>query len=70
MKQRFKKIVGILFIGLGLIALFTPLTPGSWLIFVGLELMGLRLLFQKKFLEYRKLVKTFLHSLWGKDAHQ
>lgn len=43
-----KKIVGILLILIGLLALFTPLTPGSWLAFVGLELIGIRLAFVEK----------------------
>lgn len=34
---------GFLLIVLGLMALVTPLTPGSWLVVVGLELMGFRL---------------------------
>jgi hypothetical protein len=54
MKEKFKKIwaenqkvrktVGALLILVGLAALVTPFTPGSWLIFVGLELFGLRFL--------------------------
>ncbi len=32
---------GIIAIILGVIALLTPLTPGSWLIFIGLELLGI-----------------------------
>ncbi len=43
-----KKIVGIVLIVVGIIALITPLTPGSWLIPVGLELIGIDLLFYKK----------------------
>lgn len=39
---------GIVCIALGLLALVTPLTPGSWLIFVGLELIGLELIAWKK----------------------
>lgn len=39
-----KKTAGVLLLILGIAALITPLTPGSWLIFVGLELLGLRLL--------------------------
>jgi len=35
---------------LGVLALLTPFTPGSWLILVGLEILGLRLLFQRKVL--------------------
>jgi len=33
---------------IGLIALITPFTPGSWLIFVGLELLGIRFLLWDK----------------------
>ncbi|MDR3642668.1 MAG: hypothetical protein P4L74_03530 [Candidatus Doudnabacteria bacterium] len=42
-KSPYKKIVGVVFIILGFLALVTPFTPGSWLIFVGLELVGLRI---------------------------
>jgi Ca2+-transporting ATPase len=38
-----KKIIAVLLIWIGLIALLTPLTPGAWLIFVGLELLGFRI---------------------------
>ncbi len=41
---KYKKILGILLILLGLAALLSPFTPGSWLVFVGLELLGVRLL--------------------------
>lgn len=43
-----KKIAGIICIILGVIALVTPITPGSWLIFVGLELLGFRLALWEK----------------------
>lgn len=43
-----KKILGVIFLLAGLFALLTPLTPGSGLIFVGLELLGIRLLFIEK----------------------
>ena len=43
-----KKITGILLIIIGLLALVTPFTPGSWLIFVGLEFIGIRILFWDK----------------------
>lgn len=39
----FKKAIGVLLVVIGLLALVTPLTPGSWLAFVGLELLGIRL---------------------------
>ena len=38
-----KRVLGIALIIVGLVALLTPLTPGSWLIIVGLEVMGIRL---------------------------
>jgi len=43
-KPKIKKIIGIFLILFGLAALFTPLTPGSWLVLIGLELLGLRIL--------------------------
>ena len=43
-----KRIIGIGLIMLGVLALLTPFTPGSWLIFVGLEFLGFRILFWDK----------------------
>ncbi len=40
-----KKIVGAILLAAGIFALLTPLTPGSGLIFVGLEFLGIRILF-------------------------
>jgi hypothetical protein len=37
-------VTGVLLLLLGLAALFTPFTPGSWLALVGLEFLGLRVL--------------------------
>lgn len=36
----------------GLFALLTPLTPGSWLALIGLELLGLRILLRDKLLAW------------------
>jgi len=44
MKQIVKKSIGIICIILGFLALITPLTPGSWLILIGLEVLGLQFL--------------------------
>lgn len=52
-----KKIVGVVLVLVGFLALITPLTPGSWLIFVGLEFLGIDLLFWdkiKKFFSRKK----------------
>lgn len=53
-----KKFIGVLLILLGLLALVTPLTPGSWLVFVGLEILGVRFLFWTKLKE----------KIFGKEA--
>lgn len=54
MKQITKKVVGVILIILGLAALLTPLTPGSWLIPIGLELLGLRILLQDRLLRWAR----------------
>jgi len=46
--QLVKKITGVLLIIAGLLILLTPLTPGSWIIFIGFELLGIRMTFWKK----------------------
>ncbi len=43
-----RKIIGVILMIVGLIALVTPLTPGSWLFLIGFELLGLRVLFFPK----------------------
>jgi len=50
MKTIIKKVLGVILIIVGLIALFTPLTPGSWLALIGLELLGIRQFVFRKFL--------------------
>jgi hypothetical protein len=49
MKKIIKKIIAIILIIIGLFALLTPLTPGSWLALIGLELIGARLLIERAF---------------------
>lgn len=38
-----KKFAGVLLIIIGFVALVTPFTPGAWLMFVGLTLLGITL---------------------------
>jgi uncharacterized protein YqgC (DUF456 family) len=56
-----RKILGALLILVGFAALVTPLTPGSWLIFVGAELLGIEIL-------NRARVMAFLRGLWPQHA--
>ena len=48
-RPKIKKIIGVILILIGLAAFFTSLTPGSWLAVIGLELLGIRILFLDKF---------------------
>lgn len=47
-RPKLTKIIGIVLVAIGFIALITPLTPGAWLIFLGLELLGVKLLLWRK----------------------
>lgn len=67
-KPNIKKIIGITFIILGFLAFITPLTPGSWLFIIGLELLGLRIIFSTKIANLKssmdvKVVKKFTNYL-------
>lgn len=50
MRRVLRIVLGIVLMILGVLALLTPFTPGSWLALIGLEILGLRLVFQRKFL--------------------
>ena len=54
MKVIIKKIIGVILIIVGLVALFTPFTPGSWLALIGLELLGIRKFVFRKCLNDRQ----------------
>lgn len=42
---RLRFALGALLILIGIFSLVTPLTPGSWLAIIGLELLGVRIIF-------------------------
>lgn len=48
MQTLLRRIAGVVLVVIGLLALVTPFTPGSWLALVGLELLGFELIFAKK----------------------
>ena len=52
----FRKVAGAVLLVLGFLALVTPLTPGSWLIFVGAEMLGIGLLSRDNLKRYYKKV--------------
>ena len=45
---RAQKIVGVMLIVIGVAALVTPLTPGSWLALIGFELLGVHLVLPRR----------------------
>jgi hypothetical protein len=59
--------IGITLIVLGVLALLTPLTPGSWLALIGLEILGVRRVIQRRLLsiipvKYRQTVRDYLEK--------
>jgi len=52
MKRTTKKVVGVVLILVGFLSLVTPATPGAWLILIGLEFLGLRLLLHDKLIAW------------------
>ncbi len=55
-----KKIIGLFLILIGFFALITPFTPGSWLIFIGLGMFGLNIVFWNKIKIFLKKMKDKL----------
>ena len=53
-RPKIKKVVGVILILISLATFFTPLTPGSWLAIIGLELLSVRILFFDKFKFWKK----------------
>ena len=59
-----KIFIGISFIVFGFLIHLIPIVPGSWAIFIGLEILGIRLLVQNKFKEQCKNSK-FLSKIFN-----
>jgi hypothetical protein len=58
-KIKSKKTVGIILIILGLILHLIPLFPAGWIIVLGLEVLGIRLLLQDKIKDWLKKSKIY-----------
>ncbi|MFH1370923.1 MAG: hypothetical protein ABII09_06520 [Planctomycetota bacterium] len=72
MKVITKKIIGVILIIVGLLALFTPFTPGSWLALIGLELVGIRKFIFRKLLNDRQraAAEKFMQKLKFKSKQR
>ncbi len=51
-----KKSLGVFLVLVGIVALVAPVIPGAPLVFIGLELLGFRLLFLDKILRRNQTV--------------
>ena len=63
MRRTLKIALGVVLILIGVLALLTPLTPGSWLALIGLEILGIRILLERKLIslvphKYRRRVRN------------
>ncbi|MHC4131741.1 MAG: hypothetical protein ACYSSP_06525 [Planctomycetota bacterium] len=73
MKTIIKKIIGVILIIIGLFALLTPLTPGSWLALIGLEMLGLlgvRLLIERALFLKGKRRQRLIQKLKDKKLYR
>ena len=58
-KGRHKRLIGLILILVGLIALVTPFTPGAtWFIIIGMHMMGIHLIFLDKIEEKLRFHKV------------
>ncbi|MBN1392429.1 MAG: hypothetical protein JW947_06450 [Sedimentisphaerales bacterium] len=60
LKNILKKTIGVILIIVGLAALLTPLTPGSWLALIGLQMLGWGFLLENRIV--RAIRKKFENS--------
>jgi len=74
MRRALRIILGVVLIIIGVVALLTPLSPGSWLALIGLEILGLRILFQRKLLsllprKYRGRMRILFRKMTKKSKN-
>jgi len=74
MRKALRIILGVVLIIIGVVALLTPLSPGSWLALIGLEILGLRILFQRKLLsllprKYRGRMRILFRKMTKKSKN-
>jgi len=56
MRRSLRIILGIVLIILGVAAALTPFSPGSWLALIGLEILGLRIVWLSKAMTWLALI--------------
>jgi uncharacterized protein YqgC (DUF456 family) len=62
-RKNIKKIIGAILIVLGIIGWMLPIVPGMLIVIIGLELLGLRMIFQNKIKSYFENPKLILKEL-------
>lgn len=66
LKSTFKKVLGAVLIILGLIAAVMPVVPGWFLVFIGLELLGLGFLIPEWLREHGRQIRGWFARKIGK----
>ena len=69
-KPKTKKLIGVIVIVFGLIAMITPVVPGAWVVIIGLELFGVKLLYLDKIKAWIKKHSTSSLSNIVEDIQQ
>ena len=59
-----KRVIGIVCLLVGFVGLVAPIIPGAWLIFVGLELLGLTFLLPRPVRELYEKAKIKIVETW------
>ena len=60
-KPKLRKFAGIILIILGILVYIVPFVPSTWMIFVGLEFLGVKMIFQNKIkLFFQNKIKKIL----------
>ncbi len=67
MTSTIKKVIGAVLLILGIIAAIMPVLPGAWLIFVGLELLGLGFLIPEWIRKHGRQIKGWFLRMIGKE---
>lgn len=57
-KPWIKRVIGVIFFVIGILALITPLTPSVLFFVIGLELLGVKILSHDMRIAYKKRIKN------------
>ena len=68
-KPKTKKLIGSVIIVLGIIAMILPVVPGAWIVIIGLEIFGVKLIFLDRIKAWMKKNSSGTFSAVFKRCH-